>query len=1118
MKKGNLLKTASSSRFLILWCLFSISASGKIFKNEAHILRQKSRIMNQSRGHQDHSVKKWRKYALNRGRRVERRLETRQINSKYLQNTLTQHTPSQNGKIQYSDKIQQILKDQVSQHKPRKLIQISERPDTRNDYQNLQKPKKDRDLATGDEEVQADAPTFETVKPEVEEFVKAYIKEWAKDADFIFGYGKSEEADQDPVDNASEHPSQSNSKKSKPLDRINDAEGSMSFTDIDDPKLPKAMMRIPSTVVLEPGDDEYWKVVINKKFFMEFGVFEEKHREIKKLMVSISLRNDYVTTTVNLQVLANLTDEVKNVAKYYLGSFMRRNDEFVRDIEEIKEDVQKTLEHVFGKPEPKDEQDDTDKDVIGERRLRFRRNHLIAEPGIRIRNDAKHIQANDDFDDIYLDQHEGVWKGVRKPANSKSKNIIKAVRSVTLHTEDDIRELVKSKVTLPDSKISSDDKSKNNIIKKSESASTQESEIDNHTEIPDVVNIQETVRAKKTNNKALLIAKVIHKVSKLKKQNAIQIPNSSNTKLISVTSLQNQLNNTINDNKSSILNHFPLSQLTRTVNTQTLPTKPNRILGTSQENKTASKTQQSKVATEVNESHKSKTPVITSQPVKSNAQKSSKSKSKDKKKKDKEEDSTVKLQDNLEDVLDNESASIKSQNSKNSKKSKDSQAPEVSDSQKSSSDQITNEDVDEDNGPGDCLNIGCEQHKNLFSKEETKGARVILRLITESETVGEQQQVASKSQEIKKDDEVASGQNEQQDTGKKGEASEDSDKQQIMKAMLLPNDMNYNAVHFALRRIRDVWMLRLTHSYFEQVFILKLPTKRMIIKQVTNGLHMLERKLTQIKAFTTIVRGEKERMNLSLRFCEVLFRRVVLREMWQPLAARGENKIEDFIKVEHNPTFPETTIRFFFNNAAKSRNPVLEIVLRVQRMNDGTSVTSVKATLFERQKPVMMLRKEYPVQAMFNVYVSVEDFFTDLVQTVKNLFFLKTEHVPSIFSDPGNLAPESEREFDKIPPIEVNETFENIRREPYTAAPHKTEFVLGPADEFEPKFVHIESNGMVSSFLYPLTFMDKFFSTYEKIKIPSVEYYAIQTPFEAVAEEQKVEDERELRKGFLMFI
>ena len=117
------------------------------------------------------------------------------------------------------------------------------------------------------------------------------------------------------------------------------------------------------------------------------------------------------------------------------------------------------------------------------------------------------------------------------------------------------------------------------------------------------------------------------------------------------------------------------------------------------------------------------------------------------------------------------------------------------------------------------------------------------------------------------------------------------------------------------------------------------------------------------------------------------------------------------------------------------------------------------------------------------------------------------------------MAPESERDFDKIPPIEVNEIFENIRREPYTTAPHKTQFVLGPADEFEPKFVHIESNGMISSYMYPLTFMDKFFSTYEKIKIPSVEYYAIQTPFEAVAiEEQKVEDERELRKGFLVLI
>ena len=437
---------------------------------------------------------------------------------------------------------------------------------------------------------------------------------------------------------------------------------------------------------------------------------------------------------------------------------------------------------------------------------------------------------------------------------------------------------------------------------------------------------------------------------------------------------------------------------------------------------------------------------------------------------------TIELVDTIEDSLDNESGSIpKKTSTKEEDKVEDAvdNDPEVD---QETTDQIKDEgsDTDEDQ-PGNCLDIGCKEFDNLFTKEEAKNRHVILRIT--KETKEDKESKEDSNEEVPDDNQSGDGSDEEGD----------KDKDNKVVFFLLPSDKNFNAVKLILQRVENKgWLIRITNTYFEFFHLLMIPTKRFIIKKIIEGLDMLEIKLTQIKALNRLHVGDKDSMDIVKSRCQIIFRKALLDVLGQDFAYDKSQYLEHRIDVKEN--IDNNTMNLILNygrNDKFSQISILEFRLRTLDLNDPKEMV-VQTYVARQDFNLMFLEfKVFPQTSMFNMYSLIEDYFKEVIMSVKTNFFTKTDMVVSPFSDPNNIT--EEKDFESITPVLETPEFEAMSQAVYTKEPRKIKYLLGPAKVHTPVFLHTP---VQKGKLLVDQFMKSFYNNFEFKEKRSVEYYA----------------------------
>ena len=126
----------------------------------------------------------------------------------------------------------------------------------------------------------------------------------------------------------------------------------------------------------------------------------------------------------------------------------------------------------------------------------------------------------------------------------------------------------------------------------------------------------------------------------------------------------------------------------------------------------------------------------------------------------------------------------------------------------------------------------------------------------------------------------------------------------------------------------------------------------------------------------------------------------------------------------------------------------------------------------------------FPDVSMFNIYTIIEDYFTELLYAIRRLYFAETHHMISPYSDPNNKT--VGEDFKSIEPITESVDFERMGRGPYETEVTKKEFILGPSNDIQAKFV----KKMCREHRFVLDHrMCVFFSFIEQELVPDVEFY-----------------------------
>ena len=402
----------------------------------------------------------------------------------------------------------------------------------------------------------------------------------------------------------------------------------------------------------------------------------------------------------------------------------------------------------------------------------------------------------------------------------------------------------------------------------------------------------------------------------------------------------------------------------------------------------------------------------------------------------------------------------------------------------------TDSDEEDQDEEENCLDAGCDKFKELFSVEENNASRVILRLVKVEEGDADQKPSEDANEQQNNEDAQEGKESEGGDGGEGGDKDYNQFKDlpaESMKFLLVPSDQNFNAVKLIVQKVESGgWLLRMTNSLFEFYHLIEIPTKRMILKKVVEGLRDLERRLTQVKALNRLHHGEKEFIVLKRDRCEMLFRRVVLQVLGERIITMDDiHSLNELIKTTREPKFEKTEIQFFMSQRDQyAQKPVMRVELQNVVIEDVRAI-KIEVELFSSKKQTLFQElTTFPDMSMFNVYSVIEDYFTHLVLAIKRMYYSEAHHMVSPY--PSLNSTTSAEDFKSIEPVEQTPEFEIMGGAPYQTEVTKTDFILGPVKTVVAEFDKKNCDDL--HFLIEHR-MCVFFNYLKLTSIPDIDYY-----------------------------